>query len=101
VPSPTSAVLAGLLHYRLENNPDDILNVFPSPTGGLGVITYRDFGLGCRRFMHAVCPLAPVAQGEVIGLLLQCDMLMYQTAICGLLQAGLTVSSSQVSGSHD
>jgi hypothetical protein len=92
VPPPTSAVLAGLLQYRLDHHPDGVLNVYPSRTGDADVVTYRDFALGCQRFMRAVCPQAPVARGEVVSLLLQCDTLMYQTAICALVWAGLTVS---------
>jgi hypothetical protein len=92
VPPPTSAVLAGLLQYRLDHHPDGVLNVYPSHTGDADVVTYRDFALGCQRFMRAVCPQAPVARGKVVGLLLQCDTLVYQTAICGLVRAGLTVS---------
>jgi hypothetical protein len=91
VPPPTSAVLAGLLQYRLDHHPDGGLNVYPSHTGDADVVTYRDFALGCQRFMRAACPQAQVARGEVVGLLLQCDTLMYQTAICGLARAGLTV----------
>jgi hypothetical protein len=75
------------------------MNVFPSRTGDVGVIIYRDFALGCQRFMRAVCPQVPVTRGEVVGLLLQCDTLMYQTAICGLVRAGLTVSTDEWSSS--
>jgi hypothetical protein len=91
VPPPTSAVLAGLLQCRLDHHPDGILKVYPSRTGDADVVTYRDFALGCQRFTRAVCPQVPVARGEVVGLLLQCDTLMYQTALCGLIRAGLTV----------
>jgi acyl-CoA synthetase (AMP-forming)/AMP-acid ligase II len=100
VPSPTSAVLAGLLQHRLDHHPDGILDVFPLRTGGLGFINYRDFGLGCRRFIRAICPQAPVTRGTVVGLILQCDTLMYQTAICGLIRAGLTVSVLSLSPSY-
>jgi hypothetical protein len=91
VPPPTGAVLAGLIQYRLDHSPKDAFVVFPSEDESFTSVTFRDFGRACHRFSLTVCPEAPVTRGEIVGLVVNCDTLMYQTAICGLVRAGLTV----------
>jgi acyl-CoA synthetase (AMP-forming)/AMP-acid ligase II len=94
VPPPTGPILPSLLKYRLQHKPDDIFTVFPGDNGTLSSISYRELGRACRRFAHAMNMYSLTHCVEVVGLLLVCDTLLYQTAICSLAQMGITVRSN-------
>jgi acyl-CoA synthetase (AMP-forming)/AMP-acid ligase II len=82
-----------LIDYHLENNPNRTFTLFPGdsvddePSG----ISYLEFGRATQRFARAVRPDAPVKYGETVGIIANCDSLMYITAVAGLARAGLTV----------
>jgi acyl-CoA synthetase (AMP-forming)/AMP-acid ligase II len=85
--------LANLVDYHTAHNAERPFVVFAQDaSSNASQITFLEFGRACQRFARAIAPDAPVAKGEVVGLIINCDTIMYTTAILGLIRAGLTVS---------
>jgi acyl-CoA synthetase (AMP-forming)/AMP-acid ligase II len=82
-----------LIDYHLEHSPDLTFTTFPgeSINDEPSRISFLEFGRATQRFARAVRPDAPVKHGETVGIIANCDSLMYITAIAGLVRAGLTV----------
>jgi acyl-CoA synthetase (AMP-forming)/AMP-acid ligase II len=97
--SPTALetyTLPELIDHHLKHNPRCTFAVFPGESVGdePSRISFLEFGRAVQRFARAVSPDAPVNQSETVGIIANCDSLMYMTAIAGLARAGLTVRSS-------
>jgi acyl-CoA synthetase (AMP-forming)/AMP-acid ligase II len=86
--------LASLIDYHAVHNADRPFAVLaPDELCNASQITFLEFGRACQRFACSMVPHAPVGRSEVVGLIINCDTIMYVTAIAGLIRAGLTVSS--------
>jgi hypothetical protein len=91
-PTLGDAVLSGVLDGRMQHDADRPCFVFPSATADPSVVSFLEFGRACLRFTRIIAPQAPVTRGEVIGLLVHCDTLMYTTAVMGIIRGGHAVS---------
>jgi acyl-CoA synthetase (AMP-forming)/AMP-acid ligase II len=97
-PSPIPALsstfgFAHIIDYHAVHNAERPMAVFaPDDSHKPSPVTFFEFGRACQRFARSVAPEAPIAKGEVVALLANCDTIMYMTAISGLIRAGLTVS---------
>jgi acyl-CoA synthetase (AMP-forming)/AMP-acid ligase II len=94
--SPTTLealTLPELIDYHLEHNPDYAFSIFPgkSINDEVSRVSYLEFGRATQRFARAMRRDAPVERSETVGIIANCDSLMYITAIAGLARAGLTV----------
>jgi acyl-CoA synthetase (AMP-forming)/AMP-acid ligase II len=87
--------LPELIDYHLEHNPNLTFTVFPGESADdePSRVSYLEFGRATQRFARAICPTAPVKSSEVVGLVANCDALMYTTAIAGFIRAGFTAST--------
>jgi hypothetical protein len=83
-----------LVDYHLAHNPDSTYAIFPGKnvSDEPSRISLLEFGRAAQRFARAVYPGAPAKHGAVVGLIADCDTLMYMSAIVGLIRAGFTVS---------
>jgi acyl-CoA synthetase (AMP-forming)/AMP-acid ligase II len=88
-----SLTLPELVEYRLCHNSDDTFVLFPGHSVGdePSRITYLEFGRAVQRFARAVQSDYNLKSGDVVGVIANCDALLYITAIVGLLHNGVTV----------
>ncbi|TFK53343.1 putative aminoadipate reductase [Heliocybe sulcata] len=87
-----SVALPDLVDLRLQENPERTYAVFPSdaPHGEPTHITYLEWCRAAHRVAHLLRPQPDFERREVVGVLVNCDTLMYATTITGLIRAGLT-----------
>lgn len=84
--------LADLIDYRATEHPKEPFAVLAADgSSAAKQVTRLEFARACHRFAYAVATSVPVNKGEVVGLLISCDTIMYVTAIAGLIRVGLTV----------
>ncbi|KZT22888.1 acetyl-CoA synthetase-like protein [Neolentinus lepideus HHB14362 ss-1] len=91
-PSDGSVAFAELVDLRLQHNPDRTYAVFPSdaPDGEPTHITYLEWCRAIHRVAHILRPKPNFEKREVVGIIVNCDTLMYTTTIVALMRAGLT-----------
>jgi acyl-CoA synthetase (AMP-forming)/AMP-acid ligase II len=89
-----SLTLPEVVEYRLKHDPNHTFTLFPSETADdkPSRITYLEFGRAVQRFARAVQSGTNLKKGEVVGLIANCDALLYITAVAGFAHAGITVS---------
>ncbi|KZT28824.1 putative aminoadipate reductase [Neolentinus lepideus HHB14362 ss-1] len=90
-PSDGSVGLAELVDFRLQQNPDRTYAVFPSdaPDGEPTHITYLEWTRAIHRVAHILRPELDFRKREAVGIIANCDTLMYSTTIVALMRAGL------------
>jgi acyl-CoA synthetase (AMP-forming)/AMP-acid ligase II len=91
----STLTLPELIDYHLEHNPTQPWAIFPSATPGAEPekITYLEFARATQRFARIVCAGGdvPVKRGEIVGILVHTDSLLYVSAVGGLMRGGFTV----------
>ncbi|KZT20596.1 acetyl-CoA synthetase-like protein [Neolentinus lepideus HHB14362 ss-1] len=90
-PSDGSIAFAELVDFRLQHNSDHTYAVFPSddPDGEPTHITHLEWCRAIHRVAHVLRPKPDMAKREVVGIIVNCDTLMYSTTIMALIRAGL------------
>ncbi|TFK50396.1 acetyl-CoA synthetase-like protein [Heliocybe sulcata] len=90
-PSNGTISLTELVDLRLEHNSDRTYAVFHSdtPDGELRHITYLEWGRAIHRLAHILRPESHYKPRDVVGIVVNCDTLMYSTTIVALMRAGL------------
>ncbi|KZT23244.1 acetyl-CoA synthetase-like protein [Neolentinus lepideus HHB14362 ss-1] len=90
-PLDGSSTLAELVDFRLQYNSDHTYAVFPSddPDGEPTHITHLEWCRAIHRVAHVLRPKPDMEKREVVGIIVNCDTLMYSTTIMALIRAGL------------
>jgi acyl-CoA synthetase (AMP-forming)/AMP-acid ligase II len=88
----TNAILPSLIHYRANHDPDSPFALFPSHGDSWARITFSQFAHASHRFARAVRTPTNDGTRQVVGLIVDCDNILYATAIAGLTCGGMTVS---------
>ncbi|EKM49837.1 uncharacterized protein PHACADRAFT_154467, partial [Phanerochaete carnosa HHB-10118-sp] len=85
------SVVPGFIDFHAEHNPDRPWVVFPSSSSpdGIGSLTYADYAKATHRVAHAYRPYRHGPEGQVIGVLINCDTIHYVAIESGLIRAGL------------
>lgn len=88
----------GFIDFHAKHNADLPWVVFPSPDDPekLGSVSFAELAKGTHRIAHRARPGRQGPDGEVVGLLIHCDALLYAAVIHGLARAGLVVSKSRI-----
>lgn len=89
----TLTVIPGLLDFHVQHNPDRPFALFPTRDhpSQASKVTFAELAKATHRVAHLARPNRLGREGEVIGLLINCDVLLYITVIQGLIRAGLVV----------
>ncbi|KAJ3537775.1 hypothetical protein NM688_g6625 [Phlebia brevispora] len=87
------AVLPGFVDFHTEHNAERPWAKFSSPTGGeVAAVSFDEFGWATHRVAHLLRPNREGPDGQVVGVLIHCDVLLYVAIIVGIVRAGLVVS---------
>ena len=87
-------VLPGFLDFHVKHNPARPWVLYPSPSGaGVVAVTFGEFSRATHRIAHRLRPHRSGTEGEVVGVLVQCDVILYITLLVGMTRAGLVVST--------
>ena len=57
-----------------------------------GAVTFGEVSRATHRIAHRLRPHRSGTEGEVVGVLVQCDVILYITLLVGMTRAGLVVS---------
>ncbi|KAJ3555779.1 hypothetical protein NM688_g2383 [Phlebia brevispora] len=84
-------VLPGFVDFQAKHNPEKPCAVFPSSTSPTGVdsVTFKEFAKATHRVAHAVRPGRKGEEGEVVGVVIHTDALLYMALLAGMARAGL------------
>lgn len=93
--SRDAPVLATLIDHHAQNNPATPIYVFPSSNGARSQISHYEFSRACERVGRLIQPDITNLQEEVVGLIGDCDTLVYQTVVAGCACQGIVVCTSQ------
>ncbi|KAG6328546.1 hypothetical protein ID866_10543, partial [Astraeus odoratus] len=88
-PLDGSLFLHEMLEYNAEYNPEHPYFTYPDEGSGvLHRITHLEFYRACQRVAHAVNPGLQDHPREVIGIIANCDTILYQALFLGVIYAG-------------
>lgn len=85
----------GFVDFHAKHNANLPWAVFPSrddPTK-IDSVSFAELAKASHRIAHRARPGRTGSDGEVVGLLIHCDALLYAAIIHGLARAGLVVSA--------
>lgn len=86
-------VLPGFLDFHAKHNPGRPWVLFSSPSNTeVTSVSFSDFASATHRIAHALRPNRTGAENAVVGVLVQCDVILYITLLVGMIRAGLVVS---------
>ena len=86
-------VLPGFLDFHAEHNRDRPFAQFPSISGtGVTRVSFTELAETTHRIANILRPNREGADGEVVGVLIHCDVLLYVATLLGIIRAGLVVS---------
>ena len=89
-------ILPGFIEWQAEHNPDRLCFLWPSsvsPDGTQGV-TNQEFNDAMHRVAHILRPRRAGPEGEVVGLLMHTDTILYGAICAGMAKAGMVVRGS-------
>jgi acyl-CoA synthetase (AMP-forming)/AMP-acid ligase II len=97
----SSLSLPELVEYRMRHDPMHAITLFPGKTANHrpSRITYLEFGRAVQRFAQIIALNPVLKRGKIVGLMADCDALLYITAIAGFAHGGITVSSKLICSS--
>lgn len=89
-------ILPGMVDWQAKHNPDRLCAIWPSPNSPSGTngVTFAEFSEATHRVAHALRPNRQGKEGEVVGLLIHTDSILYMAVVAGMIRAGLVVSRS-------
>ena len=86
-------VIPGFIDFQAEHNPSLPWVIFPSRSGsGTESISFAEFSLASHRIAHSIRPGRRGIDGEVVAVLIHCDVPLYHALLAGIIRAGLIVS---------
>ncbi|KZP21523.1 acetyl-CoA synthetase-like protein, partial [Athelia psychrophila] len=80
---------AALVDFHLEYNPTHKAYVYSEAPGSLVEISFLEFGRAAHRASHLLRPKRSGPENEVVALIANVDVLLYQTLAAGMMRAGL------------
>ena len=86
-------VLPGLIDWQAQHNPGRECFIWSSSARPHHVdgVTYKEFCDASHRLAHILRPNRAGPEGEVVGLLMNTDALLYGAVIAGMARAGMVV----------
>ncbi|KIP07411.1 hypothetical protein PHLGIDRAFT_105771 [Phlebiopsis gigantea 11061_1 CR5-6] len=81
------SVIPGFVDFQAHHNADRPWVLFPSGSP-VGSISFREFADATHRVAHHFCPDKRRVHGEVVALIINCDVVLYLAVVCGLVRAG-------------
>ena len=82
-----------MLDFHAQHNPNEPFAIFPSASGdGTTTLSYKELSDASHRIAHALRPGRAGPEGEVVGIIVNCDTIMYLAVVAGLTRAGMIVS---------
>lgn len=91
-PLDGSVLLSDLPDFNLKHNALLPAFVYSSAPGSITEISQLEFAHACHRVAHSLRPLRNGPEGEVVAIIANTDILLYQALIAGVVQGGLVVS---------
>ena len=86
------APFPGFIDFHAEHNGDLPWVIHPSQDStSTREISYTELSAATHRIAHALRPGRQGPEGEVVGLLLHTDTVLYVALLAGMLRAGLVV----------
>lgn len=84
----------GFVDFHAKHNPERPWVVFPSfeDPSKASAITFSELANATHRIAHLARPGREGPEGSAVGLLINCDNILYVALIHGLLRAGIVVS---------
>ena len=90
-------MVTGLIDFHETNNPERPWAFLASDRdASIYSVTYREFARATHRVAHALRPGRLGPENEVVGLLIECDSVLYVALLAGMIRAGLIVSTASV-----
>jgi acyl-coenzyme A synthetase/AMP-(fatty) acid ligase len=91
-------VLPGLIDFHAQQNPDQLCAIWPSTSspGGTTGVTFSEFSDASHRLAHILRPNREGKDGEIVGVIIQTDVLLYMAVLAGMLRAGFVVCAAIV-----
>lgn len=92
-------VLPGFADFHAEHNPDLPWVVFPSPEDPTKTssISFKQFAKATHRVAHAVRPNRLEGKdGDVVGVVIHSDSILYIAVLVGLVRAGFVVRARRL-----
>ena len=85
--------IPGFVDFNEKHNANRPWAIFPSRTSpsSTETLSFADFAQATHTIAHAYRPGRQGPEGQVIGVLLNCDTIQYLPIIAGLVRAGLVV----------
>jgi len=91
-PLDGSVTLPETVDYHRKHHPTVPVYVFVEDgASNITKITHLEFGRACDRVAHYLRPGRRGPEREVVAVLALSDTLLYQTAVVGIMRAGLIV----------
>ena len=85
-------LIPGFLDFHAKHNPDAPFAIFPAISGnGTTQLSYTAMSDASHRIAHILRPQRKGPDGEVVGLILHCDTIMYLAVLIGVIRAGMIV----------
>ena len=97
VPPPRDGsitVVPGFIDFHAQHNADLPYAVFPSKdhADGMDEVSFSEFALASHRIAHFARPGRVGDDGQVVAVLINCDVILYVALLTGLMRAGIIVS---------
>jgi acyl-coenzyme A synthetase/AMP-(fatty) acid ligase len=82
------------LDFHVANNPDHAMYTYSESAEDKNItsISYLEFTHATHRIAHALRPNHQGSDGQVVGVIMLVDSLLYQATTVGLMRSGLIVS---------
>lgn len=91
-PALDGTIRVGFLpDFHMKHNPDRAIYTYSEGPGLLTSISYLEYGRAVHRASHHLRPGCAGSDSEVVAVIANVDVMLYQTLLVGLMRAGLTV----------
>ncbi|KZP19605.1 acetyl-CoA synthetase-like protein [Athelia psychrophila] len=88
-PLDGSVLLPSLADFNLQHNASLPAFVYSKDMGSLVEISFLEFGRAAHRAAHIIRPENEGSKGEVVAVIANMDLLLYEAIFAGLMRAGL------------
>lgn len=89
------SILPGFVDFHALHNPHHPWAYLPTTSGSKPcAISFGELARASHRIAYTLRPCGTGVDGAVVGVLVQCDSLLYVALLIGMTRAGLVVSTS-------
>lgn len=92
-PLDSSIHLSHLIDFHIENNPDLPAIVYADTPSHITEISFLELGRAAHRAGHFIRPDRFGPESEVVALIANLDIILYQTLVLGMMRAGVVVGA--------